>query len=199
VDTPVDKNPNAGTGDHDRPLFDSYFDMTHKLDYILKPKHYEKQTEETCVICKIIDRDESVQRFEVYRNKLFIIFLNLFPYTPGHIMISPLVHKTNFEEFSPQEVTEFGLLTQKTINVLKHFTRSDSYNLGWNQGPVAGGSMTHFHIHVVPRFKNELNFIEIIARSKPVVISLEDAEKFLRRYIPYFAGEKSIDEIFKSS
>lgn len=181
----------------EKTMFESYLPMEHKLDYVLKPKHYDKQTSANCIICKIIEYDESVERFEIFRNDNFIVFLNIFPYTPGHLMISPILHKEYYEELSAEEITEFGILTQRCIEMLKHSSRTESFNVGWNQGTFSGGSMKHFHSHIVPRYKNELNFIEIISKTKPIIVSLQKSEKFLQRYTPFLAGEKSMVELFE--
>ncbi|MHA2401771.1 MAG: HIT family protein [Candidatus Kariarchaeaceae archaeon] len=162
----------------------------------MKDKKYNQQTKDACVICQIIMKSEGTQSFEIFRNGDFIVFLNLFPYTPGHLMISPLKHNTEFEEFSQEEVTGFGELTQRCLTMLKHFSRTESFNVGWNQGLYAGGSIKHFHIHIVPRYRNELNFIEIIGKTKPVIVSLERTEQMLARYGPFLAGNKTLEELF---
>jgi ATP adenylyltransferase len=188
-----DNDPISEGWDH--PLFDSYLPMHHKLEYILKPKHYAKQEKASCLICKIIQKDQTVDRFEVYRNDSVIIFLNIYPYTPGHLMISPLKHKLGYEELDPEEILEISKLTQRCIEMLKHFSRTESFNIGWNQGLFAGGSIKHFHIHVVPRYRNELNFIEIIAKTKPIIVSLQDTETYLQRYVPFLKGDKTLEEV----
>ena len=79
--------------------------------------------------------------------------------------------------------------------MLTHFGRTESFNIGWNQGDTSGGSIKHNHIHVVPRYPNELNFFEIIAKTKPIIQSLEDTHSCLSQYKEFLAGNKSIAEL----
>lgn len=176
-------------GDPDQPLFEEPILMENKYDYITRRGEfkdrtgYEGQSSSDCIICQIIAKDKNTKGYEIYRNDSFIVFLNLFPYTSGHIMISPLEHIRDFEEFPVDLATSFGEFTQKCIRLVKVAMHSDSVNVGWNQGPVAGGSIKHWHAHVVPRYPNELNFIEIIARSRPVIQSLELTQKILKEHV----------------
>jgi ATP adenylyltransferase len=81
------------------------------------------------------------------------------------------------------------------MRMLEHFGGTESFNVGWNQGQWSGGSIAHFHAHVIPRYKNDINFVDIIAKSRPVLHSLERVEAELKKYQPFLAGEKQIDEL----
>lgn len=194
---PPDKD-NPSDKDWDKPMFDDAVLMTHKAAYVKKEKHYVKQTKETCVICGIINQAESVESYELYRNDNIIVFLNLYPYTVGHILISPIRHLQGYDDLSKTELIEMAEMSQRVIKMLKHFGRTESMNVGWNQGPFSGGSINHFHIHYVPRWKNELNFFEIIARTRPMIQSLDQTLDLLKKYVPYLEGNKEIDEIFEN-
>lgn len=169
--------------------------MEHKAEYVKKPKNVATQTEKDCVICKIILYDESIQRMEIFRNDLVIVFLNIYPYTTGHLLISPLRHITGFEEMSGEELRDFSIVSQRIIRMLQHFSKTDSFNVGWNQGPWSGGSIAHFHSHLVPRYKNDMSFVDIIVKTRPVLHSLESVEQELIKYQPFLAGEKTIAEL----
>lgn len=173
-------------GDPDQPLFRSTLNMSHKHDYIKKEGKFKKRTsynqqqKTSCIICQIINRDPEVDAYEIYRDEEFIIFLNLFPYTSGHILVSPIEHLVEYEEF-PEELTyRFAKLMQQLIRLVKTEMRSSSVNVGWNQGPFAGGSIKHWHAHIVPRYPSELNFIEIIAQTRPVIQALETTQSILK-------------------
>ena len=178
----------------DKPVFEEAFLVDHKHDYIKTPKNYGSQSDENCIICRIIKKDPTTPSFEVCRTENFIVFLNLYPYTNAHLLISPITHLLGYEEFNPQTLVELNSLTQRSINVLKHNGNTDSLNVGWNQGILSGGSIKHFHIHLVPRYKTEMNFIEIIARTRPFIRSLEDTLSDLKRYSDYLLGHTSFDE-----
>ncbi len=180
--------------DPDQPMFDDPILMEHKYNYITRQGefkdriHYPDQSSTNCIICRIVEEDPSTPGYEIYRNDKFIVFLNLFPYTSGHIMISPLAHMRDYEDFSTDLAEEMGVFIQRCIRLVKTAMRTDSVNVGWNQGPVAGGSIKHWHAHVVPRYPNELNFIEIIARSRPVIQSLELTQNILKEHVHILDG-----------
>ena len=100
-----------------------------------------------------------------------------------------------YEDFTEEEIAATSILVQRCITMIKHFGRTESFNIGWNQGLISGGSIQHNHIHVVPRYPNELNFFEIIAQTKPMIQSLSDTQKFLIHYSDFLAGMKSIEEL----
>jgi ATP adenylyltransferase len=140
-------------------------------------------------------KDESTARYEIYRDDQAIVFLNLYPYQVGHLLVSPLRHIMGYEEFTPEEIQATSVLVQRCIQMLSHFGRTESFNIGWNQGNISGGSIKHNHIHVVPRYPNEMNFFEIIAKTKPIIQALEDTHKYLSQYEEFLAGKKSIEEL----
>ncbi len=179
----------------DPSLFKNAILITNKAEYVVKEKNYSKQNTDSCIICKIVRQDPDIPAYEIFRNRNFIIFLNLYPYTTGHIMISPLRHICNFEEFNSDELKELGIFIQKTLKILRKQQNAQSFNVGWNQGDVAGGSIKHYHVHIVPRYKNELNFMETIAHTRPIIQSLDDTHKQMIKYQPYYKGEKELDKI----
>lgn len=179
----------------DKPLFSDPVLIDYKAQYIKKPKHYAKQDNEICIICKIIKKDKDTDRYEIYRDEVAIVFLNLYPFQVGHLLISPLRHVMGYENFTLEEIKATSVLVQKCIQMLTHFGRTESFNVGWNQGNTSGGSIKHNHIHVVPRYPNELNFFEIIAKTKPIIQSLEDTHSYLCQYKEFLAGDKSIEEL----
>jgi len=179
----------------DKPLFSDPILIDYKAQYIKKPKHYAKQDTKICIICKIVLRDKDTESFEIYRDEFAIVFLNIYPYQVGHLLVSPLRHVMGYEELNDQEIKSTSVLVQRSLQMLTHFGRTESFNVGWNQGNTSGGSIKHNHIHVVPRYPNELNFFEIIAKTKPIIQSLEDTYSYLFQYREFLAGNKSIEEL----
>lgn len=181
--------------DWDDSQFDSAVMIGHKMEYIKRDKQYSKQNENKCIICKIVTKDPSVPRYEIYRNEFGIVFLNLYPYQTGHLMISPLRHVMGYEEYSSDEIREVNELIQKSLVMLRKFGNTESFNVGWNQGEWSGGSIRHHHVHIVPRYRTDQNFMETIARTKPFLYSLEEVLEKLQIYVPYLNGEKTIDQL----
>ena len=179
----------------DKSLFEDPVLIDYKAQYIIKPKNYSKQDKDACIICKIVMKDENTARYEIYRDDLAIVFLNLYPYQVGHLLVSPLRHVMSYEELNEEEIKSTSVLIQRCLQMLTHFGRTESFNVGWNQGNTSGGSIKHNHIHVVPRYPNELNFFEIIAKTKPIIQSLEDTHSYLCQYREFLAGNKSIEEL----
>lgn len=103
----------------------------------------------------------------VARGETAYVVLNLFPYNSGHLLICPYRHIATYDEATPEEVAEIGALTQTAMRVLREVSRCDGFNIGMNQGAVAGaGVESHLHQHVVPRWMSDANFFPIIAKTK---------------------------------
>lgn len=103
----------------------------------------------------------------VYRGKTAFVLLNLYPYNSGHVLVCPYRHIATYDEATAEEVAEIGLLTQQAMATLKKTSGAHGFNIGMNQGEVAGaGIAAHLHQHVVPRWRNDANFLPIIAKTK---------------------------------
>lgn len=103
----------------------------------------------------------------VHRGETAFVLLNLYPYNSGHLLVCPYRHIATYDEATPEEVAEIGALTQKAMRVLKKTAGAHGFNIGMNQGEVAGaGIAAHLHQHVVPRWNNDSNFLPIIAKTK---------------------------------
>ena len=103
----------------------------------------------------------------VARGETAYVLLNLFPYNSGHLLVCPYRHFSTYDEATPEEVAEIGALTQVAMRVLRGVARCDGFNIGMNQGAVAGaGVAEHLHQHVVPRWATDANFFPIIAKTK---------------------------------
>jgi ATP adenylyltransferase len=179
----------------EEPMFRDAVLIEHKTTYIKKDKRYTHQTKDSCIICNVIGKDEKTGAYEIFRSDNFIIFLNLYPYTSGHLLISPLKHYKSYTDLNQDEIVEMGILTQRVMEMLTNFSNTTSFNLGWNEGLFGGGSIKHYHLHIVPRYKNEMNFMEIIARTRPFILSLESTEVAFKQYIPFLSGEKTLEEL----
>lgn len=103
----------------------------------------------------------------VYRGVNVYVLLNLYPYNSGHLLVCPYRHIATYDKATPEEVAEIGLLTQQAMTALQGVSGAHGFNIGMNQGEVAGaGIAAHLHQHVVPRWRNDANFLPIIAKTK---------------------------------
>jgi ATP adenylyltransferase len=143
----------------------------HRMAYIQAgPEPLKKD----CPFCEA-PRKSDEDGLIVARGRTAYALLNLFPYNSGHLLICPYRHISTYDEATPDEVAEIGALTQTAMRVLQAVGRSDGFNIGMNQGAVAGaGVADHLHQHVVPRWSADANFFPIIAKTKALPQLLGD-------------------------
>ncbi len=122
-----------------------------------------------CILCAIVEEDDSVTRLDVHRSRLFVVALNLYPYTPGHLMVFPKRHITDPRMLNDEEVTELHRVQALCLDVLDGLYTPHGFNLGYNIGDAGGASIEHLHLHIVPRYRRETGFIDIIAGAKIIV------------------------------
>lgn len=119
-----------------------------------------------CPFCAAPERSDQ-DGLIVARGKSAYVLLNLFPYNSGHLLVCPYRHIPTYDVATAEEVAEIGALTQTAMRVLRTVSRCDGFNLGMNQGAVAGAGVdAHLHQHVVPRWATDANFFPIIAKTK---------------------------------
>ncbi|MCD1267359.1 HIT domain-containing protein [Microbacterium sp. MEC084] len=132
-----------------------------------------------CPFCAAPGKDDEAGLI-VHRGRTAFVLLNLFPYNSGHLLVCPYRHIGMYDEATPEEVAEIGELTQTAMRVLKEVSRCDGFNIGMNQGHVAGaGVEEHLHQHIVPRWASDANFFPIIARTKALPQLLGDVRRTL--------------------
>lgn len=137
----------------------------HRLVYI---KEGQQPSENDCPFC-LATANSDEESLIVYRGQHAYVILNLFPYNSGHLLICPYRHIATYDQATPEEVAEIGLLTQQSMKVLGNVSRSHGFNIGMNQGEVAGAGIAgHLHQHIVPRWRNDSNFFPIIAETKAI-------------------------------
>ncbi|AZZ55064.1 HIT family protein [Rathayibacter iranicus] len=129
-----------------------------------------------CVAPTLSDEEALI----VARGEHAYVLLNLFPYNSGHLLVCPYRHIPLYDEATDEEVAEIGSLTQTAMRVVRSVSHNDGFNLGMNQGAVAGaGIAAHLHQHVVPRWATDANFFPIIARTKALPQLLGDVRASL--------------------
>jgi ATP adenylyltransferase len=114
----------------------------------------------------------------VARGTTAYVLLNLFPYNSGHLLVCPYRHISHYDEATDEEVAEIGALTQMGMRVLRTVSRCDGFNIGMNQGHIAGAGVdAHLHQHIVPRWAADANFFPIIAKTKALPQLLGDVRR----------------------
>jgi len=129
-----------------------------------------------CHIPTLSDEDGLI----VARAKTSYVVLNLYPYNSGHVMVVPLRHVASYDELTADETAECAALTKAAMQALRAASGAQGFNIGMNQGPVAGaGIAQHLHEHVVPRWGGDTNFMPVIARTKILPQLLRDTRQLL--------------------
>lgn len=145
-----------------------------RIEYILSPKLKK------CIFCSAIKEKSDEKNFIIERAKKCFVILNKYPYTNGHIMIVPYEHISDIEKIDIKTLTEMMKLTQKYILKLKHKMKPDGFNIGFNIGKVAGaGIKDHLHLHIVPRWNGDTNFMPVISNTRIISESLQSVYKKL--------------------
>ncbi len=149
-----------------------------RLTYV---KDAEKDTEEGCIFCSKPSEDDDEANFIVHRGERCFVILNTFPYTNGHLMVAPYEHIGTLPELDAGTVAEMMALAQRSMRKLEEAYSPHGYNVGFNQGRVAGaGFEHHIHMHVVPRWGGDTNFMPVLADTRVMPQSLEQTYEALR-------------------
>ncbi len=140
-----------------------------------------------CLFCNI-SKNSSDKEFKVlYRDEHCFMVMNKYPYTPGHFMIIPHVHTDKLEELDSKSWLQITALTQKGVKLLKEGFGADGVNIGMNLGKAGGaGIAEHIHMHLVPRFNRDTNFITTIADTRVYSTDFEKIFKKIKSLIPKY-------------
>jgi diadenosine tetraphosphate (Ap4A) HIT family hydrolase len=137
---------------------------------------------EGCVFCHAVDTlDDDENLGVLYREKDFFIVMNKYPYSPGHIMIIPNLHTSNLEDLDSEIFKKISVSTQKAVKMLKEVLNAQGVNIGMNLGKAAGaGIAEHIHLHLVPRWKGDTNFITTIGGTRVYSSDIHEMYKKLK-------------------
>ena len=128
-----------------------------------------------CVFCNAAAMSDSSENLIVHRGELAFVILNRYPYTSGHVMIVPFDHKPNLEQLDAATRAEMIELTSRATSVLRNIYNTQAFNVGLNIGEAAGaGVKEHVHIHVVPRWNGDTNFMSSLAETRVLPELLAD-------------------------
>ncbi|HET6368934.1 MAG TPA: HIT domain-containing protein [Pseudomonadales bacterium] len=127
-----------------------------------------------CVFCSALAAGDDRRALILRRGQRAFLILNAFPYATGHLMAMPIRHVATVEDATADELRETMTLVQESVRALNVGYKPDGFNIGLNQGRVAGaGVLGHVHTHVVPRWNGDTNFMPVIADTKVLPESLE--------------------------
>jgi ATP adenylyltransferase len=152
------------------------------MDYLWTPWRYayvstaEKTT--GCVFCEAVNAGDDEKVLIVYRGQHCFIILNMYPYTPGHVMIVPYAHLDELRKLPLDAAHEMIELSQRMESVLRELYRPDGINLGMNIGKSAGAGIAgHLHMHVLPRWVADANFVSVVCETRILPETLDQTWK----------------------
>ena len=128
-----------------------------------------------CVFCAAAEAESDEEALVVHRGSAVFVLLNKYPYASGHLMVAPLRHVGDFAELEDQEVVEIHRLASAGLGALAQTYGPQGFNLGWNLGRIAGaGIVDHVHLHVVPRWAGDTNFMPVLSDVKVIPEALAE-------------------------
>jgi ATP adenylyltransferase len=137
--------------------------------------------DEECIFCAKPRSGDDRQALIVHRGERCFVMLNLFPYTNGHLMVAPYDHVGRLQEIEAEASTEMIALAQRGLTILERVYGPEGFNLGINQGRAAGAGVEgHIHLHAVPRWAGDTNYMPVIADTRVMPQSLEESYDALK-------------------
>jgi ATP adenylyltransferase len=155
------------------------------MDHIYSPwrKEYfdRDKNNPACVFCEAAKQPDNPENLIIFRGKLAFVILNRYPYTSGHLMVVPFLHCKDLVDLPDETLLETMQLTQKAVSVLGQEYQPQGFNIGMNLGAVAGAGITeHLHMHVVPRWQGDANFVSVIGQTRVLPETLEETYHRMR-------------------
>jgi ATP adenylyltransferase len=145
-----------------------------RLDYIQGPET------EGCVFCIDADNANDPERLVVTRGESCYVMMNRYPYSNGHLMVSPYRHLGDPAELEEPEVLDLHRMMVRSQVVLRDICCAEGFNVGWNFGHAAGAGIAgHIHMHIVPRWAGDTNFMTILAETRVIPQHLEETYALL--------------------
>ena len=139
-------------------------------------------TSDNCPFCVALTTDD-VTGLVVVRDTHAYVVMNKYPYNSGHVLVCTNRHVASYDELEPREVEQIARLTQEAMRTLRHVSGAHGFNIGMNQGDVAGAGVAgHLHQHVVPRWAHDSNFMPIIGGTKVMSALVSDTRQVLSEF-----------------
>jgi ATP adenylyltransferase len=138
-----------------------------RMDYILGKK------KRGCFFCRKLKEKKSKDHLILYQGETVFVVMNKYPYTNGHLMVVPKRHCLNLEQLDNNELKELFDLLKSSVRVLKAAFHPHGFNIGMNIGKMGGAGEDHLHLHIVPRWAGDTNFMPVIGKTKVISEYLE--------------------------
>jgi ATP adenylyltransferase len=152
----------------------------------------EKNRSGKCIFCGIKSAGDDANRFVVWRGKRCFIVMNLFPYNSGHLMVVPYRHRATLQALDDEECLELMNGTKLAIKLLERISHPDGFNVGMNMGRSSGAGIEgHVHIHVVPRWQGDTNFLPVLADTKVISQDMRTTYEKLKQAVRKEAKRKT--------
>jgi ATP adenylyltransferase len=151
-----------------------------RLEYI-----EQADEQDDCIFCRAAEGDDE-SGLVVHRGHEAFVLLNKFPYASGHVMVAPYRHVGEFSELGDGEALEIHRLAAQGMGALAEVYGPQGYNVGWNLGRIAGAGITdHVHLHLVPRWAGDTNFMPVLADVKVIPEHLAETRRRLAEAWPW--------------
>jgi ATP adenylyltransferase len=144
-------------------------------------EYIEGEKPDECIFCAALAAEDDAERYVLHRGERAIVLLNAYPYTSGHLMVAPNEHVDSLEALDGEALLELMTLTQRSLGALRENYGPEGFNIGVNEGKVAGaGVEDHVHLHVVPRWAGDTNFMPVVGGARVLPQSLADSYDALK-------------------
>ena len=153
-----------------------------RFPYLTSPKSEQPAG---CIFCIAAASGNDRETLTIYRGERTLVMLNKYPYTNGHVMVAPIAHEALLMQSSDASLRALIRLTAEAQRILSEVYRPDGFNIGMNFGQIAGaGVADHYHMHIVPRWSGDANFMTVTARTRLVP---EDLDTTFDKLQPHFS------------
>ncbi|NOX97870.1 MAG: HIT domain-containing protein [Nitrospirae bacterium] len=157
-----------------------------RMKYILK-----KDKEQTCLFCRKPKENRDEENYLLVRGETSFLMLNTYPYSNGHLLVVPYKHVSRLDNLEGRELLELMMLTRKATELLEKVIQPQGFNIGMNLGKVAGaGIADHLHLHIVPRWEGDTNFMPVVSETKVIPEHLETTYQKLKKTIELHKNTK---------
>ena len=144
-----------------------------------KIAYFKEKKPDGCILCGLRDRNPEIIGTIVHQTEDMAVSLNLYPYNSGHSLIFPLRHVKDIRELTETERYSLDMLLNKVLGALDKLYNPSGYNIGFNMGLEAGGSIEHLHLHIIPRYPHEIGIAELLGGKRVLVENPEVSRKRL--------------------
>jgi len=152
----------------------------YRMAYILGESKPADDSAGECPFCRIPDEGDDERFLVVRRGRTAYAVLNLYPYSPGHLMVVPYRHVADYVDTTDEEAAEITAMTKAALRTLHRASHAEGFNVGMNQGSAGGaGIAAHLHQHVVPRWIGDHNFMPVIGHTKTLPELLQDTRRLI--------------------